>query len=129
MSGPPRRSYAEGRIRSFRYAFRGVAVLARSQANARIHAAVATAAIAIGLALGLSAWEWCAVIGAIAAVFVAEALNTAVELLADAAVPDHHPLVEQSKDVAAGGVLIAAVGAAVVGLIVYAPHLARLLLP
>jgi len=59
---------------------------------------------------------------AIALVWVAEAINTALELLADAVNPQPHPLVGQAKDVAAGAVLIAAVAAAGVGLIVLGPH-------
>lgn len=130
MSGrPDGGSFAAGRIRSFRYAFRGVGVLLGSQANARIHAVVAAAAAIAGFGFGLSAMEWCAVVLAVIAVFATEAINTAVERLADAAVPGAHPLVAQAKDVAAGAVLIAAVGAAVVGLIVFGPRLARLLLP
>ena len=55
---------------------------------------------------------------AIALVWAAECLNTAVESLADATSPDHHPLVGRAKDAAAGAVLCAAIGAAVIGLLV-----------
>ncbi len=116
-----------GRLRSFRYALRGVALLLRSQPNAKIHFAVAVAALAVGAALGLSVSEWCAVVLAITGVFVAEAVNTALELLADAALPELHPLVEQSKDVAAGAVLISSVGAVAVGVIVFAHRIGALL--
>jgi diacylglycerol kinase (ATP) len=70
----------------------------------------------------LSAREWCWIILAIMAVWTAEALNTALEFLADVASPDFHPLVEKAKDVAAGGVLISAIGAAIIGVLVLAPH-------
>ena len=53
----------------------------------------------------------------------AEALNTALEALADRVAPDQHPLVAKAKDVAAGGVLLAAVAAAVMGLLVLGPPL------
>jgi diacylglycerol kinase (ATP) len=59
---------------------------------------------------------------AIVAVWTAEALNTALELLGDAAAPDPHPLVGQAKDVAAGAVLISAIGAVVIGALVFAPY-------
>jgi diacylglycerol kinase (ATP) len=59
------------------------------------------------------------------AVWTAEALNTAFELLCDVASPEFHPLVEKAKDVAAGAVLIAAIGAAAVGLLVLGPPLLR----
>jgi hypothetical protein len=60
-------------------------------------------------------------------VFSTEALNTAFELLCDVAAPNVHPLVEAAKDVAAGAVLICAVGAAVTGVLVLGPPLATIL--
>ena len=59
------------------------------------------------------------------AVWTAESLNTAVELLADAALPEFHPLVRKSKDVAAAAVLIAAGGALLIGILVFVPHVSR----
>jgi diacylglycerol kinase len=56
-------------------------------------------------------------------VWVAEALNTAIEFLADAAVPDHHSLIKHAKDVAAGAVLLASITAAAVGALVFLPYL------
>ena len=60
---------------------------------------------------------------AIVAVWTAEALNTAFEALCDVTSPGFHPLVERAKDVAAGAVLICAIGAVIVGGIVFGPHL------
>jgi diacylglycerol kinase (ATP) len=58
-----------------------------------------------------------------ALVWLGEALNTAVELLADAVSPTPHPLIGRAKDVAAGGVLLAAGAAVVIGLMVFIPYL------
>jgi diacylglycerol kinase (ATP) len=112
-----------GRLQSFRYAGRGILLTLRSQHNAWIHAAATVMVLAGGLTLGLSRLEWCAVVLACAAVWTAEALNTALELLADATTQEMHPRVGQAKDAAAGAVLLAAIGAAVVGLLVFGPHL------
>ncbi len=60
---------------------------------------------------------------AVTLVWVAEALNTAIERLADAVNPQYNPMIGAAKDVAAGGVLLAAVGACVVGASVVAAHL------
>jgi diacylglycerol kinase len=79
--------------------------------------------IAAGFLLNVDAAGWCMLVFAIAAVWAAEALNTAIERLADAAVPEQHELVRDAKDIAAGGVLFAAAGAAIVGLIVLGPPL------
>lgn len=111
------------RLRSFRFAFAGLATLVRTQPNARIHAVATAAVIALGIALRLTFAEWCWVVLAITAVWVAEALNTSLEFLADAACPDIHPLVKQSKDVAAAAVLIGATGAAAVGVLVFGPRI------
>jgi diacylglycerol kinase (ATP) len=56
------------------------------------------------------------------AVWTAEALNTALEFLADVASPQFHPLVEKAKDVAAGAVLISAVGSTTIALLIFGPH-------
>lgn len=114
------------RARSFLYAFRGIGVMLVSQHNAWIHALATVAVFAAGFALGLSASEWCWIVLSVIAVWTAEALNTAFEFLADAAHPDIHPLVERAKDVAAGAVLISAIGAATIALLVFGPHVAAL---
>jgi diacylglycerol kinase (ATP) len=103
-----------------------VLVLLRSQHNAWIHLLVSAAVVALGLYFGVSRMEWCALLLAIAVVWIAEGLNTALELLADAAIPARHPLVEKAKDVAAGAVLLAAIGAAFVGLLVLWPYVRAL---
>lgn len=126
MSDDPRRSALRATLASFRFAGRGVVLLLRTQRNARIHAGVTLAITALGSWLGLSAREWCWIVLAMMAVWTTEALNTALEALADAAVPDAHPLVERAKDVAAGAVLIASVGSVLIGVLVLGPHLLRL---
>ncbi|MDX2165855.1 MAG: diacylglycerol kinase family protein [Deltaproteobacteria bacterium] len=116
-----------GRVRSFGYALAGVWTMLRSQQNAWIHAAATALVCGLGFWLGLDRGAWCWIVLAIMAVWSAEALNTAFEFLADVASPEFHPLVQHAKDVAAGAVLIAAVGAAVIGLLVLGPGvLARL---
>jgi len=116
-----------GRIQSFRYAARGVRLMLRSQHNAWLHAVASCCVLIVGGLSLLSVHEWCWIILAIMAVWTAEALNTALELLADVASPEFHPLVGQAKDVAAGGVLLSAVGAAIIGLLILGPHFPKLL--
>ncbi|HQG48115.1 MAG TPA: diacylglycerol kinase family protein [Sedimentisphaerales bacterium] len=111
-----------GRLHSFRNAFHGVALMLRSQHNAWLHAFASICVLTAGALFRLSDPEWCKIILAIMAVWTAEALNTALEFLADAAKPEFHPLVKCAKDVAAGGVLISAVGSVAIGLLVLGPH-------
>lgn len=115
------------RLRSFVYAGRGIRRMVASQHNAWIHVAATFSVVGLGLALGIPRFEWMALVAAIASVWTAEALNTAFELLCDVAAPDFHPLVEAAKDVAAGAVLICAVGAAITGVLVLGPPLTTLL--
>ena len=117
----------KGRLQSFRCAWYGLALMLRSQHNAWLHAFASVCILVTGGLFRLTAGEWCWVILAIVAVWTAEALNTALEFLADAATPEFHPLVKCAKDVAAGGVLISALGSVVIGLLVLGPHLLEFL--
>ena len=94
-----------------------------SQHNAWIHASATIAVVLVGFYFGFTRDEWSFIIVAIVAVWVAEAMNTSLELLADVTSPEFHPLVEKAKDVAAGAVLISSIGAAIIGLIVIIPYL------
>jgi len=116
-----------GRVRSFKYAFVGMWTMLKSQHNAWVHAAATLVVVVTGLLVGLASAEWCWIVLAIMAVWTAEALNTAFEFLADAASPEFHPLVKHAKDVAAGAVLISAIGSAIIGILVLGPHLVELL--
>lgn len=117
------------RARSFVYAGRGLRTMLVSQHNAWIHAAATLAVIALGIVCQVERVEWIVLILAVVSVWTAEALNTALEFLCDVASPDFHPLVEKAKDVAAGAVLICALGATAVGILVFGPRLMLLVGP
>jgi diacylglycerol kinase len=114
------------RLNSFRYAFAGLAELLRSQANARIHAGFTVIVVAAGFYFNLTPVEWCLIVFAIASVFSAEAFNTALENLTDLVSPEYHPLAGKAKDVAAAAVLLTAIGAAIVGFIIFLPKVLNL---
>ena len=116
-----------GRIRSLRCAVKGIGVMISSQHNAWIHAAATVIVIAVGFYLQLTKPEWCWIILAIISVWTAEALNTAFEFLTDVASPEFHPLAEKAKDVAAGAVLISAIGSVLIGMAILGPYALRLL--
>lgn len=115
-----------GRARSFGYAFSGLVVCLRTQANMQIHALATVVAIALGFALKIQGWEWCSVVLSIAAVWAAECLNTAIEGFVDLVSPERRPVAGRIKDLAAGAVLSASLGAAAVGAIVFGPRLLAL---
>ena len=109
-------------MRSFRHAFHGIALVAGSQHNAWIHAVATIGVIGAGLVFNVTRWEWCALVLAIGLVLVAEALNTALEFLADEVSLEKRELIGKAKDAGAGGVLLAAMTSVAIGLIVFVPH-------
>lgn len=113
-------------LHSFGFALQGLASVARGEPNFVIHLAAAALALALALALGLPPGEVAVVVLAIGLVLAAEAFNTALEDLADAAHPSPHPGIKRAKDAAAGGVLLAALAAVGVGLLLFAPRLLAL---
>ena len=114
------------RIRSFRFAIRGICRLVSSQHNAWLHAAATVLVVVAGAVFHVSTNDWCWIIVATSIVWTAEAMNTSLEFLADVACTDIHPLVRDAKDVSAGAVLISAIAATIIGTIVFWPYVVNL---
>ena len=123
MSRESERFAVSARLRSFRYAFAGVLTLLREQHNARLHLLATGAVVALAWVLEVSRGDWLVLLLTMALVWLAEALNSALEYLCDAAVPDQHDLIRKAKDVAAAGVLICAGFAVVIAALVFLPYL------
>ncbi len=115
------------RAQSFRHALRGIAIIFRTQHNAWVHALAAVVVVVLGFVLQISPGEWAVLVLAITSVLVAEGFNTALEIDIDLTSPTYHPYARDTKDVAAGAVLLTVVGAVVVGLIVFVPKVLVLL--
>ena len=111
------------RAQSFTHAGRGIRIFLKSTHNAWIHVFVFICVLVAGFMLGISHSDWIAIILASGLVFVAEAINTAIEIDIDLTSPTYHPYARDTKDVAAGAVLIASIMACIVGLIVFIPYL------
>ena len=110
------------RVASFGHAGRGVWAALRSEVHLRFHALATVVVVGLGFYGGMTRLEWALVTLAVAGVWTAELMNTAIEALTDLASPTWHPLAGKAKDVAAGAVLLAALGALVVGALVFGPH-------
>ena len=119
--------YLKKRKKAFRDAWRGVRKLVAGEAHARIHLGAAVVVTIAGIFFGLSATEWCLVVICIGGMIMGEAFNTALERLADRVSMERHPLIGAAKDIAAGGVLVMAVAAAVVGVIIFLPKILNLI--
>jgi len=116
-----------GRMQSFRHAIHGIILMLKSQHNAWLHATASLLVLGIAAFFRISPIEWCWMVVAIMTVWTAEALNTALEFLADVATAEFHPLVKKAKDVAAGAVLISATGSVVIALLILGPHILKCL--
>jgi len=113
----------KNRFRSFKYALRGIKTLLATQMNARIHLVALILVIAAGILVNLSTGEWALIALAVGMVLSAEAMNSALEFLANHTAPEWHDSVGKAKNLAAASVLLAAAGALAVGLFVFVPHL------
>jgi diacylglycerol kinase len=118
------RDFFKSRYISFHHAFSGWWYVIRTQKNAWIHAVVAVAVVIVSLWLRLSPIEWAVIIVAIAMVWTAEFINTALEAVVDlASRHERHNLARVGKDVGAAAVLIAAFCAAIIGFLIIGPPL------
>ena len=114
-------------IRSFKYASRGIVRVWQEEQSFRLQVVVAALVVILMFALGLRTSEKAILTLAIAMVLVLELLNSAIERVVDLIKPRLHPYVEDIKDVTAAMVLVAAIGAATIGLLVFWPYLQSLL--
>ena len=110
-------------IRSFGYAFKGVAYATKTQLNFRIHLGAALIAVAMGLYFHISQHEWLWIGLCITIVLVIEIFNTMIETLTDFVSPGYNEKAGRIKDMSAGAVVIAAAFALIVGLVIYLPKL------
>lgn len=110
-------------INSFKYAFTGMWSAYKSERNMKIHIAVAILIILFGVFLQISTYEWLACIVCFAMVIGAEMFNTAIETVVDIAMPKKDERAKKAKDVAAGGVLVFAIGSAIIGSIIFIPKI------
>lgn len=109
--------------KSFGYAFQGIFTCIKKERNMKIHLAVAILVVIFGTVLKLSVTEWCICLALFGMVMSLELVNTAVEAVVDLVTKERHPLAKIAKDTAAGAVLIAAIMAAITGLIIFVPKI------
>ena len=110
--------FIRGRRNSFQYAFAGFLFVLKTQKNAWLHLTATAIVIFVSFWLGIGRFEWVAILLVIGLVWMAEFMNTALEVIVDLASPEKHPLAKVGKDVGAASVLIAAILAVIIGVIV-----------
>lgn len=115
------------RVKSFGHAFRGIRVFVRSTHNSWIHIGILIVAVILGAYFKITGMEWVVVILASGVLLSIEAVNTAIEINMNLTSPEYHPYARNTKDVAAGAVLIAATTAGIVYLCVFGPYIINFL--
>ena len=111
------------RAKSFKHAGRGLYIFIKTTHNAWIHVLVLLAVIVAGFYFKISSIEWMILILTGGFVLVAEAFNTAIEIDMDLTSPEYHPYARDTKDVAAGAVLVSAITALIVGILIFGKYL------
>lgn len=110
-------------------AFVGLVYVIQMERNARLHLLIAIGALLMGVVLNVSNSELAAIFFAIILVFISEIVNTALEKTLDIVEPGHSEQVRIIKDIAAGAVLVSAIGAAAIGLAIFSPYVVELVWP
>lgn len=113
-------------INSFKYALTGIFTSLKKERNMNIHFAVAILVVILGILVKISKIEWILCIFAITLVISAELFNTAIETIVDMITLEQNEKAKIAKDVSAGAVLVVAIGAAIVGIIIFTPKIVQI---
>lgn len=119
----PNDGFLMGRIRSVKYAFRGMWILITTEDSIKVQLFVSLLATVLGFVFNISAYEWMAQCLAIGLVLVAEAANSAIEEVADFIHPEYHVKIGLIKDIAAGIPTFAALISLIIACIIYIPKI------
>lgn len=114
-------------LTTFKNAFVGILTAVNSQANMRIHFSAATLVFILAAILQVSLTEGLVLVLTVASVMAAEMANTAIEFLADTVTLEKNEGIRRAKDVAAGGVLLTAIFSVIIGLLIFAPKIIKII--
>lgn len=114
-------------LQKFADAARGVKVAIGAEVSFYVHLLVTALVVIVGITLSLPKLSWCVLAICITGVLTAELFNTAIERLAKAITAETNPHIRDALDMASGAVLVAAIGAAAIGLVVLGVPLWKLL--
>lgn len=113
-------------IQSLQFAISGIITFFRNERNGQIQLVAAIIVVTLGLVFQIDTKEWLVVVLCILMVVTLEMINTALEKLCDVVHPGYHPQIKIIKDIAAGAVLIAALGSIIIGAIIFVPKIIAL---
>jgi diacylglycerol kinase (ATP) len=118
--------FFRGRLRSLKFALKGMWLLVTTEDSVKAQLGVTAFAIIIGFYFQISNVEWMFQFLAIGLVLVAEAINTAIEEVADFIHPDYHIRIGLIKDIAAGAPGFAAIISLIIAGFIYTPKISLL---
>ncbi len=119
----PNDNFLQGRIKSVKYALKGVWLLITTEHSIMVQFSIAIILTIVGFVFNISTIEWMFQLLAIGMVLVAESLNTGIEKLSDFVHPDYHKRIGFIKDISAGAATFAAIIAVIIGLLIYLPKI------
>ncbi len=108
---------------SFKYAGQGLNLSFKSERNMKIHIIIMALVITAGILLKINKYEWMICIICFAIVISGELFNTTIETVVDIAMPYKNEKAKKAKDISASGVLVLAIGSAIVGFIIFVPKI------
>ncbi len=118
--------YNTSLVRSFGYAFEGVWHGIKNNRNLRIDIVAGLIVIVLGIYFHVKPFEMDVLVIMILLVIASEMINTAIEEMVNLITSEHRKEAKIAKDVAAGMVLVTALGAAIVGLFIFMPYVSKL---
>lgn len=111
------------RARSFSNAGRGLYIFLKSTHNSWVEIFIFLIVVTAGIYFNINKFEWIIIIIVSGIVFISEAFNTSIEIDMDLTSPEFHPYARDTKDVAAGAVLLSSILAVIIGLIIFVPYI------
>lgn len=113
---------------SFKYAIEGIWISFKTERNMKIHIFIMILVIIAGIILKINKSEWIICIILFAIVIGSELFNTSIETIVDMVMPEKNEKAKIAKDVSAGAVLVVAIGAAIIGLVIFVPRILNILI-
>ena len=113
---------------SFKYAIEGICTSFKTERNMKIHIFIMILVIIAGIILKINKSEWIICIILFAIVIGSELFNTSIETIVDMVMPEKNKKAKIAKDVSAGAVLVVAIGAAIIGLVIFVPRILNILI-
>lgn len=110
------------KFKSFKHAFKGIVDGIKNETNFRVMVISFLLVLILNLFFKVTRMEWVITLLCSGVVLSSELLNSALESTLDVYSKEHHILIKNAKDFAAGAVLIMSVISFVIAMLIYMPY-------